>query len=222
MPTPVGHALAGLLVAALVAPRAPDGPVGSPDAVPPREAWRVLAAAGGIGVAAGLAPDLDFVPGFLLGDPGRFHHGPSHSLGAAVAAGLAAAATARLLERRSAALARLGAARAALLAGVAWLLHALLDALAADTSAPYGVMLWWPLSDRYVISPWSLFLDVQREQATAAAFFATLATWHNVRAVLLETLLLGPPVLLALGLRRPGARRRTAGARRLARARWRR
>ena len=30
------------------------------------------------------APDLDFVPGILLGDPGAYHHGISHSLGFAL------------------------------------------------------------------------------------------------------------------------------------------
>lgn len=217
MPSPVGHALTGLLVAALVAPRASSRCAGSAGASPEHGAWRALAAAGGLGVAASLAPDLDFVPGFLVGDPGRFHHGPSHSLGGALAAGLAAAALTRLLAPRSAALASLGAARVGLLAGLAWTLHVLLDALAADTSVPYGVMLFWPVSDRYVISPWSLFLDIQRRQETAASFFATLVAWHNVKAVLLEALLIGPPGLLALRLRHPDAWRRIARADRLAR-----
>ena len=29
---------------------------------------------------AGVAPDFDFLPGILIGDPNRFHHGPTHSI----------------------------------------------------------------------------------------------------------------------------------------------
>ena len=39
-------------------------------------------------------PDLDFIPGFLMGRPNLLHHGISHSLGAAVLFSILAAKSA--------------------------------------------------------------------------------------------------------------------------------
>lgn len=178
MPSPLGHALAGLALTAALVPRG-------------RRVAPVLVLA----VGASLAPDLDFVPGFLVGDPGRFHHGASHSVGAAALAALLGAVVGGRLPG-------LGAARGALVFGLAVLVHVLLDALAADTSVPYGVPLLWPLDDRYVIASRAVFLDIQREQTDAATFFWTLFTLHNARAVLLEALLVGSLALAAAALRR--------------------
>ena len=36
------------------------------------------------------APDLDFLPGLVVGDLSRFHHGPSHSVGFAILFGIVA------------------------------------------------------------------------------------------------------------------------------------
>jgi membrane-bound metal-dependent hydrolase YbcI (DUF457 family) len=185
MPSPVGHGLAGLVLGALFAP------AGS------RRGARAMA---GLALGASLAPDLDFIPGLLLDDPGRYHHGASHGIGAAALAAVTGWALARLAPRVG-----LAPPRAALVAGLAVLVHVLLDALAVDTSVPYGVMLWWPLDTRYVISPWTPFLDIQREQTHTAAFFQTLANWHNVRAMLIEAIVFGP-VLAVVSWRRRLAR----------------
>ncbi|HEY8370737.1 MAG TPA: metal-dependent hydrolase [Thermodesulfobacteriota bacterium] len=184
MPSPLGHALAGLVLAAAVAPGARIAP------------------AAALAVAASLAPDLDFVPGLLVGDPGRYHHGASHSVGAAAAAALLGGALAASPFGRATGLAAVGAGRAGLVCGLAVLAHVLLDALAVDTSPPYGVPLFWPLDGSYVMSPWTPFADIQREQSDVVTFFRTLASSHNVRAVLLEVALLGPLVLLAALARR--------------------
>jgi inner membrane protein len=171
MPSPVGHAIAGLVLVAALAPKARG---------------RATAAAAVLAVGASLAPDLDFLPGLLLDDPGRFHHGASHSVGAAALGAGVAWAVARAAPGLG-----LAAGQAALVAACAVLLHALLDLFALDTSAPYGVRLWWPVSDRFVVSPWPLFPDIRRDQADAATFLRTLASWHNARAVLTEVLLFG-------------------------------
>lgn len=66
MPSPVGHVLFAFAIS------------GVPKS---REVftrwWPVLA------LFAAIAPDLDFLPGMLIGDPNRFHHGPTHSITAA-------------------------------------------------------------------------------------------------------------------------------------------
>src|SRR5688500_803129 len=67
MSTPLGHSLAGAAVGLALA-RGLD-------------ARRAAA----VGAAVAVAPDLDFIPGLLIGDPGRFHHAASHSIIAAVA-----------------------------------------------------------------------------------------------------------------------------------------
>lgn len=176
MPSPLGHALAGLAVAAALAPRGR------------------LAPAAFLAVGASLAPDLDFVPGMLLDDPGRFHHGASHSIGAAALGALLGAALGRATG--------LGPCPGAFVCGLAVLLHVVLDALAVDTSVPYGVPLFWPLDGRYVIGGFTPFLDIHRDQAGTATFFRTLLVAHNVRAVLLEAVLLGPFALAAAARRR--------------------
>jgi len=71
MATPVGHMLMGASTLALSGPR--------------RARARLVA----LGALVGAAPDLDFLPGLVLGDPARFHHGPTHSLGFALLAALA-------------------------------------------------------------------------------------------------------------------------------------
>ncbi len=65
MCTPVGHSLAALGIFYLAGRR------------PSRDEIRRL---GWFIVLANL-PDFDFIPGILIGDPGRFHHTYSHSIG---------------------------------------------------------------------------------------------------------------------------------------------
>lgn len=84
MPSPVAHSLAGLAVAHFAFRRFPSRePRG-------RVIWI------GAFVFAANAADMDFLPGFLIGNPNLFHHGPTHALIAAVVFGLLAAAVARL------------------------------------------------------------------------------------------------------------------------------
>ena len=178
MPTPVGHALAGLAVGAAVTWRRPLlGP------------WRDMVLFG----ALAQAPDLDFLPGILLGRPEAFHHGASHSLGFALLAGLLMALWGRRQGQGQ-------AWRWALMGFLVYLAQVLADAASVDTSFPYGVPLWWPLSDAYVIAARPLFLDVWRKP------WGLPLVWHNLRAVGLEVLILGPPAALMIWLtRRPPA-----------------
>src|ERR1041385_6780612 len=82
VPSPVGHSIAGL-IAYQVAPEI--------DGLARRQVIALY-------LFAANAPDLDFLPGLLVGDPNRFHHGVSHSGGLAL---LFAIAVSLILRRRS-------------------------------------------------------------------------------------------------------------------------
>ena len=170
MPSPIGHALAGIAVGALIA-RRPD--------------WRLLAVTA---VAAAL-PDVDF----LL--PLR-HRWPSHSVGAAAMAFVAALLVISIVSpvtRRW---------HTAAAVGLAYVSHTLLDWLGADTSTPRGLMALWPLSTSFYISGLDVFHSVDRRYWTSG--FWT----RNAIAVLREMVILGPLVVLSL----MATRRRTARA----------
>src|SRR5262245_54941407 len=107
---------------------------------------RLLLLAGAVILANG--PDLDFLPGLLVGQPGLYHRTVSHSAVAAVAVGLAVGVVCRLFGWRGRA-----ALRAALWAGATYATHLLVDFFSSDVKPPSGVQLLWPLSDRYFISP---------------------------------------------------------------------
>jgi membrane-bound metal-dependent hydrolase YbcI (DUF457 family) len=138
MPSPVGHAIAGLTIHVLTARTRGE-----------RIDWRRAA----IVMGAALAPDLDLAFRFV---DGRNHHGQeTHSVGMAIVAGGVALGIAILL-RRSRALAF------SLAVGLAWASHVLLDYLNVDTHPPIGILALWPVSTAYLKFPWPIFLDVGR------------------------------------------------------------
>jgi inner membrane protein len=138
MPTPLGHALAGLAVAGIV--RGPR--------LPPRQV-AVLA-------FCAAAPDLDLV--LRLVDGANHHRGPSHSFAAAILVALAT-----LLLRRVG----LGLPGSVLM-GAAWASHVVLDYLGLDTSPPIGEMALWPFSEAFYASPVPVFYDIPRSFSPAA------------------------------------------------------
>ena len=136
MPTPLGHAIAGVAAGWAVArPRAEAG-------------GRVAQAA--IFAALAMAPDFDLLVGR--------HSGETHSVGAA-----AIAATVAALWRWPVADTRW---RIWLAAWAAWVTHPLLDALSPDNSAPIGVMAFWPLSHGYFQTGLALFAPIWRSPLT--------------------------------------------------------
>jgi inner membrane protein len=162
MASPVGHTLAGWIGYLAV------------DGRPVAQGWRTLILCA---AAANLA-DADFLPGILLGVADRFHHGASHSLGAALLVGLAAWFRLRCEPRGG---------REALVVGALHLSHVLIDWITRDTRPPVGMPLFWPLSERYFAPVLTIFFDIRRE---SGAGWETLA--HNLRAVALETAWLAP------------------------------
>jgi len=162
MPSPIGHALGGVAAA------------WTADLVPGNRAWRVHDTRLTLACAAlAVAPDLDLLVGT--------HRGATHSMGAVAIVTLSAAAVAIAVRRP--------AWRVASMCGAAYATHLLLDWLGADPSPPYGIQMFWPLSDRWYISGVGLFLSTERRMlATSRSIMV------NAHAVAREVIVLAPIV----------------------------
>ncbi len=172
MPTPIGHAFAGLAIA------------WSAEAIeksPLRFARRTTLAGTCLGLA--IFPDLDW-----LYPPA--HRTMTHSITAVVAA--AAAVIALHWLRRSPHLATVTIAATA-----AYASHLLLDWVGGDTKLPAGIQLLWPFDSGWFISPVSIF-----RATDIGGFFRPRTMVSNAIAVLTEVLLMVPAALLALAWRR--------------------
>ena len=170
MPSPVGHCLIGLGSAQLVH----------------RGRTRLILLA--VILITAIAPDFDFIPGLLIGDINRFHHGPSHSIGFALAYALLGA----LLLRFNSDFRHFRSTFTLLL--VVYLSHLLADLMSVDHGAPYGIPLLWPISDQYLISPVSLFMKIEHGPygGDTATVMANIFSWHNLIAVTVEFIVAAP------------------------------
>ena len=162
MPSPVGHALGGLIVGLALNPR-------------------TLGTLGTIACAAVL-PDVDFLWGG--------HNRETHSLGAAILAGLVVLAWTRGRNPRL-----------AIAVTLAWSTHVLFDWLGSDDTPPLGVMALWPLSSTFYFGDAFVFEAISRR------YWLPNFVSHNAWAVIKETLILGPPFLLLTALRWRARRR---------------
>lgn len=171
MPSPIGHSLIGLAIgsAALMQPCRPGELARKLYGL----RWTLLLCM----VLANL-PDLDYVPGLLIGDMNRFHHHYTHTLGFA----LLAVAGVWLVGRGGRP--HLGG-RYLLLALVLLLSHLAADIMTRDGSEPYGIMALWPIADTRVLSPVSLFPAFKKD------YFLQLFDPRNLRPVLFEILWCG-------------------------------
>jgi inner membrane protein len=111
----------------------------------------------GLVAAASLAPDLDFIPGLLLGDPNRFHQTVSHSLALALVLALGFGAILRLRYTGSSWVKWCGLLL--VLIGS----HLLLDFCTEDHRPPIGFPSFWPFSDTPQTSPLPIFPASVRE-----------------------------------------------------------
>ena len=138
MPSPIGHALAGVAVAwtaDLV-----DGRRSSP---------RLVATCAGLA----MLPDVDLlVPGF--------HRTATHSISAAVVVFIIAAAVTEQVTHHG--------WRTAVLCALAYASHVLLDWLGADRFPPRGIQMLWPFSHRWLISDWDVFRQTVRQHFLTA------------------------------------------------------
>jgi membrane-bound metal-dependent hydrolase YbcI (DUF457 family) len=155
VPSPVGHALGGLIVGEVLAPSA------------------LLICA-----VAGVLPDIDFAWGG--------HNRETHSLGAAVIAGLVVFAWKR-------------SPRLAIAVTLSWASHVLFDWLGSDDTPPLGVMALWPLDSNFY------FADAFVFEAISRRYWLDNFVTHNAWAVAKEILILGPVASVAWWLRRRAA-----------------
>jgi inner membrane protein len=176
MATPVGHSLAGYAIYRFLV-SAKDRPAAFP----------LLA------VAAANAPDLDFVPGILVGAPAMYHQEMSHSFAFAILAGGLGAVILRVVADTGA---RIGFA----LGFFGYSSHLIIDLFGPDNiRPPFGIPLFWPLTERTFLSPVPLFLGVHhagRASSSTSEWMHGILTFHNVAAVGLEIVLILPFVLL--------------------------
>ena len=133
MPSPIGHALAGIAAGWVV--------------LPPRDASRDTAVRAAVYGVTGAAADFDLLFGA--------HSGPTHGLGAALLVGLTAWGWMRYRGGRD-------AARMACAVTAAYASHILLDWLGTDTSPPNGIMALWPFSREYFESRLHVFMAISR------------------------------------------------------------
>ena len=167
MPTPIGHALAGLAVAWSAEP--PNEPQ------PLRRALaRPLTL---VCIALAVLPDID-----LLYQP--MHRAATHSIGATIlvtiiAAGVTGWVTGRINWR------------IALVCAAAYASHIVTDWLGTDRSyAPYGIQMFWPFDKGWYISGWDVFPPVERRNP-----FSVATIRLDVAAAIREIVILGAVVV---------------------------
>jgi inner membrane protein len=180
MPSPLGHSVMGYMIY-----RATARPVG-------RYRWQRTM----LYLFAANVPDLDFIPGFVIGDPNLYHHGISHSIGFALL--FAATFSLFLALQKQETIGRNFAIFLSLYGS-----HIALDYFSIDTSAPYGEPLFWPISNEYYIAPFAFLPDIWRA-SSSIEFMPSLFNLHNLWAVSVEFLLLFPFILLVSALRKQG------------------
>lgn len=174
MASPIGHALAGYLIGRVV-PYSRRQP-----------GWTLVAICSVLAVS----PDLDFLPGLLQGQPALYHQGISHSLGCAIFVSVLAA----LLYGKGRAAASLGG-----LFFLAYGSHLVMDMLGPDSRPPYGIPLFWPVSDQYYIAPFQVFRGFRHVAATSdstAEWVSNIVQPYNLGTFIIEAAIFLPLIFL--------------------------
>jgi inner membrane protein len=165
--SPAAHSLAGAIIF-LAARRKGNGSH--------RELlWIVL--------AANLA-DLDFIPGLLVGEPSLYHRAFSHSIPAALLFAVVVYAVCWRGRHPQ-------PVRMTVLMFAAYASQLTLDWLSFDPGPVVGIPLFLPFSQEHFMADPTLFLNIERTGLLSGPVIL-----HNIKAVLLELLILGPPAAL--------------------------
>ncbi len=170
MPSPIGHALAGL-AAVWIADLVP----GDRDwrTAPPSASW-YKRAGNGLTLACAVlsaSPDLDLLV--------ARHRTVTHSVAAVAFVAIFAAAMAARAGRP--------VARVAAMCAAAYATHLLLDWLAADAFPPRGIQWLWPLSHKWYISDTDWFRQTERRE-----LFTAPSIIKNLQAIVQEIAILVP------------------------------
>jgi membrane-bound metal-dependent hydrolase YbcI (DUF457 family) len=174
MPSPIGHALAGVAAGWAIAPA--------------RGSRLEALARGTVFAFAATAADFDLLA--------SVHRGPTHSLAAAVIAGALAWVWCAVVHPLKGDTHVSHPFRLALAVTAACATHTLLDWLGSDSSPPIGIMALWPVSHTYYESQYHLFLAISRR------YWLPDFWMLNLRAVGREVAILGPVAFLVVWMRR--------------------
>ncbi len=139
-------------------------------------------------IVAGNLPDIDLIFGSFVCNPNLYHHLWTHSITFCIMGGLLGGLGYRLLTGKD------GLSVGSIIFLV-MLSHLILDFFARDTNTIKGIQLFWPFSERYYISPVSLFREVQKSSANST-FIQSLFCWHNVYTIFIEIAILSPILIL--------------------------
>jgi membrane-bound metal-dependent hydrolase YbcI (DUF457 family) len=180
MASPIGHYLFGLSI----------GQAFARDSVERRQAFWLATIA--------CLPDLDVIPGLLVGSLAMFHRSATHSILAALIFALIAGQVFRWWRWQV-------SVRFSVLLFLLYGSHLLLDCLTLDTGYPYGVPLFWPWNHETYQSPWAVLPNVQHTRAP-------LVSIHNVLLVLRESIIFLPLLGLIQALKNPPLRSARLGA----------
>ena len=170
MPSPVGHTLLGLAFAN----------------VPLKQKLYQSVAWLSFVIFAANAPDLDFLPGWFLGDINRFHHGISHSIGMAVIFAALSAIVSRLFTNQIRLVFWVGL--------IVFLSHLLGDYLGVDVVEPFGAPFLWPLSQEYYLSSYQIFNPIEHGNVgeVSHSVFNKIFSLKNLIAACIEMLIVLP------------------------------
>ena len=144
-------------------------------------------------------PDLDFLPGILIGQPALYHQGLTHSLGFAVMASLGIAGIFSFKKKMFSVVFKV--------CFLSYASHLVIDIFGPDGRLPYGIPLFWPISGAHVISPVQLFPGAHHASSTSASLQEWLYgvfSLHNLGAIAIEIIIIVPFLFLGqLYRRRP-------------------
>ena len=173
MPLPIAHSTIGFASYFATKGKNLEGP--------PRQEIFLL----GLCIFLSILPDMDFVSGIFFGEPGKFHHGISHSIAFCL---IIALISYSLVNSRLKGISRKRILACSLLSTLS---HPILDYFSLDTSKPFGLPLFWPFDTQYYMSYLSIFRDARRIEDTVGTFFTSLISIHNGWELVLETLFAG-------------------------------
>lgn len=130
--------------------------------------------------------DMDFIPGLILGQAGRFHHSYFHSLGVAIGVALIARIFIKLIQPGSSFI------KTGSFVFCLGLSHLLLDFF---TEAPSGFPFFWPFTEKKFLSSIPIFPRVERA-------WGYLNLWsHDLSCLLVENFLLLPLWIISWRMR---------------------